>query len=654
MADLNRTVGILFTAEDRGSPVADAIARKLREAGDAAGDASGKTAQLDRELDKLGGNVPKISALAAGLQTLAASLVVKAFIDANVEAEKFSRSMTLLTGSSAEAAAKFSYVSTTANTLGISVDVAARSYTGLFAATNGTNLAGADTRLIFEAVAKAMSALGKSGAETEGAFKAIEQIVSKGTVSLEEIRGQLGERLPGAFQIAARSVGLTTQEFDKLVSSGGLVAERFLPAFAAELNKTFGNATFEGYTASLARLRNSIDANLRLVGEAGAFDVLTSGVRGLGTAAAVTSVGLKTFSGFIKAAYDLASTGDLRKFERDLQNVDIETARAALTIKGELNESLAETQRLLRQENVNTLPEAFSDARFEASRLSEEAKKTDAALKTLGLDPKKFDKDVSAIQDAFKRLTSDPAVSGDTILAGLKKTLEQLKTGDQVNEVIGQLSTAFTEGRLSANQYAEQVNLAKTRILELSDGFTGSTKTAKAQEDQLKKNEAATKKAEEETRKYALELEKLASNERIKNIEARVTLKVAELENDTKRVIAAFESIDNTVNSTGKSIGDLFGLFKDQNLTMSQLSLIRDQIDKENVRRDNALKLQGDLTRAQIDKMKAQTDAISKGDALIKIDGAGLQPHLEAFMWEILRTVQTRVNQDGLKLLLGA
>ena len=39
--------------------------------------------------------------------------------------------------------------------------------------------------------------------------------------------------------------------------------------------------------------------------------------------------------------------------------------------------------------------------------------------------------------------------------------------------------------------------------------------------------------------------------------------------------------------------------------------------------------------------------------ALIKIDGAGLQPHLEAFMWEILRTIQTRVNADGLKLLLG-
>ena len=37
----------------------------------------------------------------------------------------------------------------------------------------------------------------------------------------------------------------------------------------------------------------------------------------------------------------------------------------------------------------------------------------------------------------------------------------------------------------------------------------------------------------------------------------------------------------------------------------------------------------------------------------IKITGDGLQPHLEAFMWEILKAIQVRVNADGLKMLLG-
>jgi hypothetical protein len=59
------------------------------------------------------------------------------------------------------------------------------------------------------------------------------------------------------------------------------------------------------------------------------------------------------------------------------------------------------------------------------------------------------------------------------------------------------------------------------------------------------------------------------------------------------------------------------------------------------------------LTDAQIEMMQAQTDALVNGDSLIKIDGSGLAPHLEAFMWEVLKAVQVKVNRDGLKLLLG-
>ena len=80
---------------------------------------------------------------------------------------------------------------------------------------------------------------------------------------------------------------------------------------------------------------------------------------------------------------------------------------------------------------------------------------------------------------------------------------------------------------------------------------------------------------------------------------------------------------------------------------------LESELDKESKRRDEALKLQKDLTKAQIRMMEAQTDAINNGDGLIKVYGAGLQPHLEAFMWEILKAIQVRVNADGLKMLLG-
>ena len=89
-------------------------------------------------------------------------------------------------------------------------------------------------------------------------------------------------------------------------------------------------------------------------------------------------------------------------------------------------------------------------------------------------------------------------------------------------------------------------------------------------------------------------------------------------------------------------------------LSFGAIRAIEDQIEKENQRRQEALNMQKKLVEAQIAQIRAQTQALEKGDSIIKVDGAGLKPHLEAFMREILRTIQVRVNADGLKMLLGA
>jgi len=59
------------------------------------------------------------------------------------------------------------------------------------------------------------------------------------------------------------------------------------------------------------------------------------------------------------------------------------------------------------------------------------------------------------------------------------------------------------------------------------------------------------------------------------------------------------------------------------------------------------------LTEQQIDLTQLKIDALQRGDALITIDGAGLQPHLEGFMFEVLEAIQVRVNATGAEFLLG-
>ena len=145
----------------------------------------------------------------------------------------------------------------------------------LAAAARGTRLEGEATRDIFSAVGEAARALGLSTADQSGVFTALEQIISKDVVSAEELRGQLGERLPGAFQIAARAVGVTTRELGEMLQKGELLAEDFLPRFAAALREEFGAAAdAAGDTASAAftRLDNAIVVLKRTVAGTGILD----------------------------------------------------------------------------------------------------------------------------------------------------------------------------------------------------------------------------------------------------------------------------------------------------------------------------------------------------------------------------------------------
>lgn len=657
MADIARTVGIIFKAQDAASAVTGKLASDMDSIGGAAGGASNKVDELAQETEKLGNSGKNVDRLVDSLKALAAGVVAKAFIDANVEAERFDRAMTLLKGSTDAAAQEFQYISTLSNTLGLSLFDAADAYVSLTAATRGTVLEGQATRDIFEAVSKAMSSLGKSSADTQGALLAISQIVSKGTVSMEELRGQLGERLPGAFQIAANAMGLTTQELDKLVSSGSLTATEFLPKFAAALKDTFGDTSYvEGYAASLARLQNSVSQAFIEIGKSGAFEVLTKGVQTATAAVTGAVAGFRLLGEVAGAVAGAIATGNFTDLG---DTVDRAMARAADSTRGARDALLGYTDEAGKAATVtkNTssqISDASDDiaAGFDISRT--QADQLNASLKALGIKPSQVKEPIEEIIKAFADLASNPAASGEQILAGLRAALKSSDTYDDISKLGGALTQAFVNGRLSANDF-EKATLAladqQKKVGDQMDRTTGSTK---AQADELKKSQAATDKARESAEKLALEYEKLASNERIKALEFKAEIDVARIQADAEKVKSAFESINVGIESTGDLLGNLFGMFdKLGSLDSTAYRAVFDQIDKENALREKAFNLQKDLTEAQIEQLRAQARNLDKGDALIKVDGTNLQPHLEAIMWELLKAIQVRVNRDGLGVLLG-
>lgn len=139
-----------------------------------------------------------------------------------------------------------------------------------------------------------------------------------------------------------------------------------------------------------------------------------------------------------------------------------------------------------------------------------------------------------------------------------------------------------------------------------------------------------------------------------KAIEWKAKLDIADVEANAKIIEAAFKSIDNSITSTGTTIASEMSSYATLLGTgKSGSSFIEQQITDENRRRDEALKMQQDLTTAEIDNMKARTESLRAGQAMITINGAGLQPHLEAFMFEILAAIQVKANAEGQKFLVG-
>jgi len=104
-----------------------------------------------------------------------------------------------------------------------------------------------DINSTFENFSRAARIMGMDSRKTTNMFLALQQMFSKGKVSAEELRRQLGEYLPGAFQVAAHSMGITgdslgeiTRKFDKMVSTGKVLTLDFMPKFSKLIGELFG------------------------------------------------------------------------------------------------------------------------------------------------------------------------------------------------------------------------------------------------------------------------------------------------------------------------------------------------------------------------------------------------------------------------------
>ena len=153
---------------------------------------------------------------------------------------------------------KLEYVRQVSDELGLSFMDTAEGAKKLFAAAQGTPIE-AEANMVFRAFSNMSAAMKLTGDETKGVFLAISQMISKGKVSAEELRQQLAERMPGAVNLFAKSIGVSTQELDKMLQAGGVTLEHFL-MFAREVNAHYATGARQAshtLQAEMARIGNT-------------------------------------------------------------------------------------------------------------------------------------------------------------------------------------------------------------------------------------------------------------------------------------------------------------------------------------------------------------------------------------------------------------
>ena len=202
----------------------------------------GEMEAMARNVRNFGSNFASLATFGFGAgAALGIYEVGKASIEAQMQLERLDKSFTAIYGSAATARQQLEFVRETSTAMGQEFYSAADAARTFFAAGQGTTLSG-QLNEIYAGFSKAGAALGLSSDDMQGIFLALGQSMSKYKVQAEELRGQIGERLPGAFQVAAKAMGVSTAELDKMMADGELLAEDLLPRMAEVLEQQYGAA----------------------------------------------------------------------------------------------------------------------------------------------------------------------------------------------------------------------------------------------------------------------------------------------------------------------------------------------------------------------------------------------------------------------------
>jgi tape measure domain-containing protein len=415
-------------------------------------------------------------------------------------------------GSTQAAAQAQEYLLDISERFGANLLGASQAYLKFSAASTQAGVSAQQTQDIFTSVTKASSILGLGAERTSYVFLALEQIMSKGRLSTEELRRQLGEHLPGAFGIAAEAMGVTTAKLTDMLKKGEIASTDFLPKFAKQLEKAYGIEQVERID-NLASAQERFNNQLTLLVKEfnlsetfkDFFNTLAGGVKYVrqhvdlflalgkaliyvGTAWAAWNIGLA------------ASAISIARVQKAMAALRVAMASNPIGVWLVAITALIGVFDLLikKMDAATEFQKALSDATVKASaeaefqklainRLTGSYKENSAKLLTLKKGTDEYNKvtaDQQVILAELNRLgveaidiNGDKIISNDELTASAQRYLDVLKLQIKEEALLNKLRDATTElseieAKLKANQGSTGIGEFGATII---DGIAGTT-----------------------------------------------------------------------------------------------------------------------------------------------------------------------------------
>ena len=383
---------------------------------------NGKVKKADQAVGNFSRNVGNYKSALSGVSQLMSAFgistgvflavdIAKSIFNTTKELQSLDMALRNVSGTQLIYQENMNFLSKVSEDFGIEIKGLQEQFTQFYVAAKD-KLSAEQIRDIFKSISKAGAAMGLSVEAQNSAFLALQQMMSKGTVQAEELKKQLGNALPGAFNIMATALGVTEKKMMEMMKAGNILSEVALPKFAKALEKAYGIQNVERIDTIIAaqeRLSNSWTNLIRGITEGDGvinkvliktLNLWTYSLNGVIYATNVLSQATKKLFG-------IEETDKIKKSKAVKQAIsDYEEMQSALKKANEEREKEVVRLNKLQKIQGNVTETEKTKAQFEASISEEKIRKLDILIeketKLLNIKKvdtvKKLNEEIAALQ----------------------------------------------------------------------------------------------------------------------------------------------------------------------------------------------------------------------------------------------------------------